>query len=106
MCQDSVTALREVGELLAWLRQPEPPQGLRDAWDKMPVFRKVLNMAPRVLRRAPVQANVLEGEEVDLHRLPIQTCWPGEDRKSTRLNSSHVAITYDVFRSRKKHRSR
>jgi len=78
MGQDSVAALREVGELLAWLRQPEPPQGLRDAWDKMPVFRKVLNMAPRVLRRAPVQANVLEGEEVDLHRLPIQTCWPGD----------------------------
>lgn len=76
MGQDSPEALREVGKLLAFLRQPEPPKGMRDAWDKLPVFRQILNMAPRVVRSGPCQKRVLEGTEVDLGSLPVQTCWP------------------------------
>ncbi len=74
----SVTALREIGKLLAALKEPEPPKGFRDALDKLPMYRQVLNMAPKVVRRAPCQANVIEGDEVDLAKLPIQTCWPGD----------------------------
>lgn len=73
-----VSALREIGELLAFLRQPEPPKGLRDAWSQLPVFRKVLDMGPKKVRRASCQEVVVEGEEVDLARLPVQTCWPGD----------------------------
>ncbi|MEA3410747.1 MAG: 4-hydroxy-3-polyprenylbenzoate decarboxylase [Pseudomonadota bacterium] len=76
MGEDTVEALREVGRLLAFLKQPEPPGGLKDAWKSLPVFRKVLDMAPRTVRKAVCQENVLEGEEVDLGRLPVQTCWP------------------------------
>jgi 4-hydroxy-3-polyprenylbenzoate decarboxylase len=78
MGEDSVEALREVGKLLAFLKEPEPPKGLRDAWDKWPKFKKVLDMAPKVVSRAPCQEVVWEGNEVDLSRLPIQTCWPGD----------------------------
>ena len=72
------SGLREMGELLAHLKEPEPPKGLRDLWDKFPLFRQVLNMAPRVRSGAPCQEIVLEGTEVDLARLPVQTCWPGD----------------------------
>lgn len=78
MGQASVAALREVGKLLAYLKEPDPPKGLRDAWDKLPVLKQVLNMAPRVLTQAPCQEVVWEGGDVDLGRLPIQTCWPGD----------------------------
>jgi len=76
MGQDSTDSLREVGELLAFLRQPEPPKGMRDAWDKLPVFRQILNMAPREVRNGPCQTVVIEGPDVDLGSLPVQTCWP------------------------------
>ena len=78
MGETSVSALREVGRLLAFLKEPEPPTGVKDAWRKLPVFKQVLNMAPKVVKRAPCQAHVWEGDEVDLGRLPIQTCWPGD----------------------------
>ena len=78
MGEDSVEALREVGKLLAYLKEPDPPKGLKDAWDKLPVLKQVLNMAPRVLERAPCHEIVWEGKDVDLSRLPIQTCWPGD----------------------------
>ena len=78
MGEESVEALREVGKLLAFLKEPEPPRGLRDAWDKWPKFKKVLDMAPKIVSRAPCQEVVWQGEEVDLSRLPIQTCWPGD----------------------------
>lgn len=78
MGQESVEALREVGKLLAYLKEPDPPKGLRDAWEKLPVLKQVLNMAPKVLSSAPCQEVVWEGDEVDLGRLPIQTCWPGD----------------------------
>jgi 4-hydroxy-3-polyprenylbenzoate decarboxylase len=78
MGQESVEALREVGKLLAYLKEPEPPKGLMDAWEKLPVLKQVLNMAPKELSRAPCQEVVWEGKDVDLRRLPIQTCWPGD----------------------------
>jgi 4-hydroxy-3-polyprenylbenzoate decarboxylase len=78
MGQESVVALRQVGELLAYLKEPEPPKGLKDAWEKLPVLRQVLHMSPRELSSAPCQEVVWEGKDVDLSRLPIQTCWPGD----------------------------
>jgi len=78
MGEDSVEALREVGELLAFLKEPEPPKGLKDAWEKLPIFKQVLNMAPKVVSKAACQKIVLEGDDVDLTKLPIQTCWPGD----------------------------
>jgi 4-hydroxy-3-polyprenylbenzoate decarboxylase len=78
MGQDSVEALREVGRTLALLREPDPPAGMRDAWEKLPIFRQVMSMAPKTVRSAPCQANVAQGDEVDLGRLPVQTCWPGD----------------------------
>ncbi len=78
MGEDSVEALREVGKLLAYLKEPEPPKGLKDAWDKLPVLKQVLNMAPKVVSSAPCQEIVREGADVDLGRIPVQTCWPGD----------------------------
>ena len=78
MGEESVSALREVGRLLAYLKEPEPPKGLKDAWDKLPILKQVLNMAPKVLSSAPCQDVVWEGQDVDLSRLPIQHCWPGD----------------------------
>ena len=75
---EDLDALREIGELLAYLRQPEPPKGMRDLLDKAPVLKKVLHMAPKVVRNPPCQYHALEGDQVDLHKLPIQTCWPGD----------------------------
>jgi 4-hydroxy-3-polyprenylbenzoate decarboxylase len=68
--------LRSIGKLLAYLKEPEPPQGLRDLWDKFPLFKQVLNMAPRERSSGPCQEVVWEGKDVDLARLPVQTCWP------------------------------
>ncbi len=75
---DWQNALREVGKLLAFLKEPEPPKGLKDAWDKLPVFRQVLNMSPKVVSSAPCQQVVKEGRDVNLAELPIQHCWPGD----------------------------
>jgi 4-hydroxy-3-polyprenylbenzoate decarboxylase len=78
MGEESVEALCEVGKLLAYLKEPEPPKGLKDAWSKLPVFKQVLNMSPKVVKSAPCQEVVLEGDAVDLTKLPVQTCWPGD----------------------------
>ncbi|WP_444911931.1 4-hydroxy-3-polyprenylbenzoate decarboxylase [Microbulbifer sp. PAAF003] len=78
MGRESVAELREVGELLAFLKEPQPPENLRDAWEKLPVFKQVLNMGPKVVKGAACQQVVLEKDQVDLHQLPIQTCWPGD----------------------------
>jgi 4-hydroxy-3-polyprenylbenzoate decarboxylase len=71
-------ALREMGKLLAYLKEPEPPKGLRDLWDKFPLFKQVLNMAPRERSSGPCHDIVWEAADVDLAKLPIQTCWPGD----------------------------
>lgn len=78
MGQEDVSALREVGKLLAFLKEPEPPKGLKDAFSKLPIFKQVLNMSPKQLKKAPCQDIVLSGDQVDLTRLPIMTCWPGD----------------------------
>ncbi len=78
MGEDDSARLREVGKLLAYLKEPEPPKGLRDAWEKWPVLKQVLNMAPKEVKNAPCQDIVWEGADVDLARLPIQHCWPGD----------------------------
>ncbi len=76
MGADSVAALRDVGKLLAMLKEPEPPKGFKDLWDKLPTYKQVLNMPPKVVKDAACQEVVIEAEGVDLARLPIQTCWP------------------------------
>lgn len=76
MGADSVAELREVGRLLAFLKEPEPPKGMKDAWEKLPVFKQVMNMGPKVVKKAPCQAVIKQGDDVDLTQLPIQTCWP------------------------------
>ena len=78
MGEESVSALREVGVLLSQLKEPEPPHGMKDAWDKLPVFRRVLDMAPKVVKGAPCQRHVLEGDAVNLADIPVQTCWPDD----------------------------
>ena len=78
MGEDATAALREVGTLLAYLKEPEPPKGLKDAWEKWPVLKQVLMMSPRVLSSAPCQEIIWQGNDVDLGKLPIQTCWPGD----------------------------
>ncbi|HLR17458.1 MAG TPA: 4-hydroxy-3-polyprenylbenzoate decarboxylase [Alcanivoracaceae bacterium] len=78
MGRESIEELRELGELLAFLKEPEPPSGFRDALSKAPVFTKVLSMNPKVASKAPCQEVVFEGDEVNLYDLPIQTCWPGD----------------------------
>ncbi len=78
MGEENVAALREVGQLLAYLKEPEPPKGLKDAWEKWPVLKQVLTMSPKVLSGAPCQEVVWEGADVDLGKLPIQHCWPGD----------------------------
>ena len=78
MGEDDPSRLREVGHLLAFLKEPEPPKGLRDAWEKWPVMKQVLNMAPKEVRSAPCQEVVWEGADVDISRLPVQHCWPGD----------------------------
>ena len=78
MGRDSVEALRELGQLLAYLKAPEPPKGLRDAWEKLPLLKQVLTMEPRTVRSAPCQETLVEAADIDLSSLPIQTCWPGD----------------------------
>ena len=97
MGQESTGALREIGKLLATLKEPEPPQGLRDALNKLPLFKQVLSMTPRVVDRAPCQEIVWEGADVDLGRLPIQTCWP---------NDAAPLITWGLTVTRGPHKKR
>ncbi|WP_457673431.1 4-hydroxy-3-polyprenylbenzoate decarboxylase [Thiolapillus sp.] len=97
MGEDSVEALREVGRLLAMLKEPDPPRGMKDAWEKLPMYRKVLDMAPKERRSAPCQQVVHEGDDVDLARIPVQTCWP-ED--------AGPLITWGLVITRGPHKSR
>ncbi len=76
MGEDSVEALHEVGKLLAFLKEPEPPKGMKDAWEKLPIFKQVLNMAPKVISKANCQKIEIKKDEVDLSKIPVQTCWP------------------------------
>ena len=78
MGQDSLQALREVGKLLAFLKEPEPPKGFRDMFDKWPIFKQVMNMPAKEIKNPSCQEVIFSGGDVDLGRYPIQTCWPGD----------------------------
>lgn len=78
MGQEDIASLRQVGELLAFLKEPEPPKGIKDAFEKFPAYRQVLNMGPKIIRNPPCQEVVIEEDDVDLSHYPIQTCWPGD----------------------------
>jgi len=78
MGEESTTALREVGKMLAYLKEPEPPSGLRDAVGKLPLFKQIMTMQPKSVSRAPCTENVFEGPDVDLGTLPVMTCWPDD----------------------------
>ncbi|MFP4079495.1 MAG: 4-hydroxy-3-polyprenylbenzoate decarboxylase [Ectothiorhodospira sp.] len=97
MGAESTEALREVGRLLAFLKEPDPPRGLKAAWDTLPVLRKILDMAPRQVRSPACQQVVLEGDQVDLGGLPVQHCWPGD---------AGPLITWGLVVTRGPHRER
>lgn len=78
MGEDNISALREIGKLLAALKEPEPPKGFKDAFQKLPMLKQAFNMAPKLVKSAPCQEIVYEGEAVDLSKLPVQTCWPDD----------------------------
>jgi len=79
MGADSVEALRDVGKLLAFLKEPEPPKGFKDVLERwIPIGRHVMHMAQKEVSGAPCQQVVWEGRDVDLGRLPVQTCWPDD----------------------------
>ncbi|MDR3442557.1 MAG: 4-hydroxy-3-polyprenylbenzoate decarboxylase [Legionella sp.] len=78
MGEESISALREVGKLLAALKEPDPPKGFKDAFNKLPLLKQALNMAPKYVSGAECQTHVWEKDEVDLTKLPIQTCWSGD----------------------------
>ncbi|KAE9528398.1 4-hydroxy-3-polyprenylbenzoate decarboxylase [Testudinibacter aquarius] len=78
MGQENVTALRDVGKLLAFLKEPDPPKGFKDLIDKLPQFKQVLNMPTKVLGKADCQQIIWQGEDVDLYKLPIMHCWPDD----------------------------
>jgi len=73
---DSTTELRRIGDLLAYLRSPDPPSGLKDAWSKLPALKQVLHMNPKTVHKAAWREITFSGDEVDLNILPVQTCWP------------------------------
>lgn len=75
---EALAKLREVGKVLAVLKEPEPPKGFKDAWEKLPLLKQVLTMSPKLVSSAPCQEVVLEGKDVDLSSLPVQHCWPGD----------------------------
>ena len=78
MGETQVESLREIGKLLAFLKEPEPPKGFMDALKTLPIYRKILDMSPRVVKNPKCQQNKITGDAVDLSILPIQTCWPGD----------------------------
>ena len=78
MGQEDLEGLRDVGKLLAFLKEPVPPAGWKDLWQSLPSYKSVLNISPNVKKSAACQEVILEGDDVDLGFLPIQTCWPGD----------------------------
>lgn len=95
-CRDT-QELRELGELLAFLKEPRWPNGLSEALERLPRFRRLMHVTPRMVDRAPCQEHVIEGGEVDLAHLPVQTCWPGD---AGRLITWGMVITRGPARER------
>lgn len=73
-----ISELRDIGKTLAYLKEPEPPKGVKDAFSKLPLLKDIWSMAPHVVKNAPCQEIVLEGDDVNLYDLPIQHCWAGD----------------------------
>ena len=78
MGKENVAALKEVGQWLAYLKEPEPPKGIKALWEKLPIFKQVLNMPTKKVRKPLCQQVIMQGDEVDLTKLPVMTCWPGD----------------------------
>ena len=78
MGQEDIDGLRDVGKLLAFLKEPTPPSGWKDVWQKLPSYKQVLNVSPNVKKSAVCQDVVIEAGDVDLSMFPLQTCWPGD----------------------------
>ena len=78
MGQEDIDGLRDVGKLLAFLKEPTPPSGWKDVWQKLPSYKQVLNVSPNVKKSAVCQDVVIEARDVDLSMFPLQTCWPGD----------------------------
>ncbi len=78
MGKDNVEALKEVGQWLAYLKEPEPPKGIKSLWEKLPIFKQVLNMPTKKVRNPECQQVIMQGDDVDLTKLPVMTCWPGD----------------------------
>ncbi len=78
MGTEKVSQLREIGEVLAYLRQPDPPKSLKELISKAPLVKQLINMGPKHVKKPACQQNILEGEDINLDMLPIQTCWPGD----------------------------
>jgi 4-hydroxy-3-polyprenylbenzoate decarboxylase len=98
MGAESVDALRDIGKLLAFLKEPDPPKGFNDVVERwIPIGKRVMHMAPRELRSAPCQEIVWEGADIDLSRIPVQTCWPGD---------AGPLITWGLVVTRGPHRKR
>ncbi|MEK7697351.1 MAG: UbiD family decarboxylase, partial [Pseudomonadota bacterium] len=95
--RNSIEELREVGKMLAFLKEPQLPRGLKEVLEKLPQWKQVLNVPPRTLRDAPCRERVIEGPDVDLSALPIQHCWP-ED--AGRLITFGLVITKGPYKER------
>jgi 4-hydroxy-3-polyprenylbenzoate decarboxylase len=78
MGQEDLSGLRDVGTLLAFLKEPSPPKGWKDLWQNLPAYKQVLNISPDVKKKAPCQDIIIDEADVDLAMLPVQTCWPGD----------------------------
>ena len=78
MGQEDISGLRDIGKLLAFLKEPSPPAGWKDLWQNLPNYKNVLNMPARIIKNAPCQEVIIQSADVNLNTLPIQTCWPGD----------------------------
>ena len=95
--RESVAELREVGRMLAFLKEPQLPRGLKEMFDKLPEWKQVLHVPPRVVKSAPCRDHVFEGPDVDLSLLPVQYCWPGD---AARLITFGLVITKGPYKER------
>ncbi|MFM2475775.1 4-hydroxy-3-polyprenylbenzoate decarboxylase [Celerinatantimonas sp. MCCC 1A17872] len=97
MGRDHSSELRDIGQWLAYLKEPEPPRGLQEIMEKLPIFKQVLNMPTKTRRKAPCQEVIITGDDVDLDQLPIQTCWP---KDAAPLVTWGLTVTKGPFKKR------
>ncbi len=97
MGADSLEGLREIGKLLAFLKEPDPPKGVKEAWKSLPIFKKIMHMAPKMVKQSAVREVIIEKDDIDLGNYPIQTCWPGD---------AGPLITWGLVVTRGPHRDR